>query len=660
MRRLAAVDAEQLLYLTASACAFSLVTANFAPWGVGRALLATTFVLWALASVAVVAVGARLALRRVFAVPPALATGLAWGAITLAIVFGAMRDIQLGMLQTFLGQVDLSYNIDHRFIHMHAWSILRSGGLGESLAMSGQPISYHTGPSWYAGALGSLLGADPQAVLYLWFPVAALVTIVVASARILRSFDLPRVAVSAGVAFALTPAWSHVDIGLSDLYPRARYLVRSVVNSDWVAVDHIVEETVLNASPTQMLNALLGTAIVLAALGYVVRNNTTAPALTAAAVVIAFAMAAKPQYVAAGPPMLVAIGLAGARADGRRAGLAVALYAASSAGGLLMTRALFDGPSLIEARIAPDALAWPVAWRAVRPFLPTQPTIVLAAAVMTWSGVLWFAGRLEERQKRSFVALAALVTSMLSFWFLLSALVAGGNPGLEVWAWGAMTGLGPSEWFVTALSAAVVVSLLQRQRALMMLVIVGVVGLGAAASVHQFVVQARDPLAGHEAVDASEIRELLAVVDPATAVLITSDLGDPADRYRRSGRAFYLSNVRGHQFWLTQTVYGHQLLDETGDRIAALNRFFGSDWSRWHSEFLWDNSITHVIVSARCPAVWQASRPALLDPISVTQSWWLFAVNPRSEVWRSELDRLPLRTSIDATSEPHFGRASCR
>lgn len=660
MRRLAAVDAEYVLYLGASASAIALVVAHFAPWGVARSILSAAFVLWVLASVAVVAVGARRAVRSVFAIRPALATGLAWGAITLAIVFGAMRDIQLGMLQTYFGQIDLNYNIDHRFIHMHAWSILRSGGLGETLSMLGQPISYHTGPSWYAGALGSLLDADPRAVVYLWFPIAALVTIVVASARILRSFDLPRVAVGAGVAFALTPSWSHVDIGLSDLYPRARYLARSVVYSDWVAVGHIVEETVLNASPTQMLNALLGTAIVLAALGFVVRNNTTAPALTVAAVVIALAMAAKPQYVAAGPPMLLAVGLAGARNSVRRAAIAVCLAAASAVGGLLLTtRLLFSGPGLIEARIAPDGLAWPVAWRAVRPFLPTQPPILLVTLVVASLAALWFTGRIEGPHRRTLVALAVLLVSMLAFWFFLSVLVAGGD-GLETWAWNAMTGLGPSVWFVTALSAAVIVSLLQRQMALMMLVIVGVVGLGAAASAHQFVVQVRDPLAGHEAVDASEIRELLVGVDPASARLLTSDLADPADDHARAGRAFYLSNVRGHQFWLTQTEYGHHLLDETWYRIDALDRFFGSDWSRWHSEFLWANSITHVIVNARCPAVWRASRPALLEAIRETESWTLFAVLPRSETWKPVLEGLPLNTPIDGTSEPVFGRASCR
>ena len=660
-RRTGAAGPEQLLYTGAMASAVALLIAHLAPWSIVRPALAAAFTTWVAAAILWLVVAGWTALQQIRRRKTAASALVLWSTVCLAIAFSAMREIHLGVLQLF-GNADLSYNIDHRFIFMHTWSIIRYGGLGESLAMAGQPISYHTGPSWYAAAVGSLLDADPRTALFLWFPIAAMVTIIVATLRILRNLGVPPAAAAVGVAFAATPSWAHIDITAATL-PRARFLARSIVFADWAQAYEILTAAVLNSSPTTMLNALLGTAIVLAAVSYFSGNQTLLRFATAA-VVISLAAVAKPQYVAAGPPILMAVGLASARRDVRRVGPFVGLSVASAVGGLVLSRALFDGELLLEARILPDGLAWPQAWRAVRPFLPTQPSFLFAAAVLTVLSVLWVAGRVDEAQKRIVIALAVLLTSMVTFWFLLSALVAGGGPELGVWAWGAMTGLGPISGVSVALSSAAVASLLRGNRKVLTATVLLAVGLGALATVRSIVEFTLEPIAGHEAADAPDVRELLSDVDPASAVILVSDLSDPAQDHRRSGRAFYLSNAYGHQFWLTQTNYGHQLLPETAVRVAQLDRFFETEWSSWHVDLLSTEGLTHVMISRRCPSVWDPDAVPMLTRTAATGGWDLYEVAPPSAVWT--LDERPgLESGLVSDEqaqarEPLFGRASCR
>lgn len=231
VQRTAAGGMEQLLYAGAMASAVALVVAHLAPWSIVRPALAAAFTMWVAAAIVCLVVAGWTGWQQARRGKTAASALVVWGTACLAIVFGAMREIHLGVLQLF-GNADLAYNIDHRFIFMHAWSIIRSGGLSESLAMAGQLISYHTGPSWYAAAVGSLLDADPRTALFLWFPIAAKVTIGVATLRILRNLGAPPVAAAVGLAFAATPSLAHIDVTAATL-PRARFLARSIVFVDW-------------------------------------------------------------------------------------------------------------------------------------------------------------------------------------------------------------------------------------------------------------------------------------------------------------------------------------------------------------------------------------------------------------------------------------------
>jgi len=661
VQRTAAGGMEQLLYAGAMVSAVVLVVAHLAPWSIVRPALAAAFTTWVAGAMLCLVVAGWTGWQQVRRGETAASALVVWGTACLAIAFGAMREIHLGVLQLF-GNTDLTYNIDHRFIFMHAWSIIRYGGLSESLAMAGQPINYHTGPSWYAAAVGSLLDADPRTALFVWFPIAAMVTIVVATLRILRSLGIPPVAAAVGVAFAATPSWAHIDITAAT-FARARFLARSIVFADWAQAYEILTAAVLNSYPTTMLNALLGTAIVLAAVSYFSREQTLRRFATAA-VIIAFAAVAKPQYVAGGPPLLMAVGLSGARQDVRRASLVVGFSVASAVGGLVLSTSLFGDELLLEARISPDGLAWPQTWRAVRPFLPTQPSFLFAVGVLAVLSGLWVAGRVDEAQKRIVIALAVLLASMVTFWFLLSTLVAGGGPELETWAWNAMQGVGPMFQVSVALSAAAVASLLRGNRTVLTATVLLVVGLGALATVRSIVEFTFEPIAGHEAADAPDVRALLLDVDPASAVIMVSDLSDPAQDHRRSGRAFYLSNAFGHQFWLTQAVYGHQLLPETAVRVAKLDRFFETEWSSWHVDLLSTEGLTHVMISGRCPSVWDPDAVPMLTRTAATGGWDLYEVAPPSAVWtldeRPRLESGPASNEQAQAREPLFGRASCR
>jgi hypothetical protein len=166
-------------------------------------------------------------------------------------------------------------------------------------------------------------------------------------------------------------------------------------------------------------------------------------------------------------------------------------------------------------------------------------------------------------------------------------------------------------------------------------------------------------MTGHEAVNAAETRELLRTVPPFGSVLIASDLADPAQGNKRAGRAFYLSNAYGHQFWLSQTVYGLDRIPETEWRRQSLERFFSEKWSSWHTDLLWDNGVSHVLISERCPSLWDPSHVPMLEHIATTASWSLWKVAPRSEVWNFAIPEVEQTHDNSRTAKPTFGRGAC-
>jgi hypothetical protein len=574
--------------------------------------------------------------------------------------FGLTRELHVGLLQVFLGWPDLVFNIDHRYLLMHAWSIVQAGGASETLAMAGTAIRYHSGPAWFAASAASVLGGDPSSFLFLWFPFAAVVTIALSVHRILRHLGSSFVGAVVGLAFALAPPWAHIRFGGG-----TRAALWDVLSRDFASAGDWFVRLVINPTSEMMLNSLLGLAIIVAAIALHLANHTTS-SLAVSATMIALSAAAKPQYAIAGSLLLLAVGLATLDRGRIPRILLVILPVAAAVLSLALGWALFGASVGSYPAIPGSRSLSPLDWRAVRPFLPSQPhfvfgTVGLLMLLISRHG----ATRIELRAVR-FGGLLAL--GMLGFWLLLTLLSQGGDLQVREWAWNSMQALAPVSRMLTAAVAAALYALAARvSHRLLGIPLVLIALSGTSAGVQAFS-DLTDPLSGHEVVDASEIRVLLQRVDPEEALILVSDLSDPAQNHLRDGSAFYLSNLYGHRFWLTQTRYGHQLLPETARRRAAGEEFFATDWSPWHQEFLIEEQISHVAVSARCPSAWVPDDIDLLVLIEATESWTIFRVGvptgvsvpPRAVDGRAGLGIRPSHDPTAPTAMPDFGIAPCR
>jgi hypothetical protein len=260
-----------------------------------------------------------------------------------------------------------------------------------------------------------------------------------------------------------------------------------------------------------------------------------------------------------------------------------------------------------------------------------------------------------------------LAAGMLGFWLLLTLLTQDPEGGNRTWAWDSMQMVAPVSLMLTAATATALYMLATQKSHQLTSVALVLVAVGGAASGAQSFMDLTSPLSGHEVVDAAEIRVLLEGVDPLAALILVSDLSDPAQDHLRNGSAFYLSNPYGHRFWLTQTRYGHESLRETEDRIDDIARFFGAAWSPWHESFLSQQGLTHVAISTRCPSAWDPGAIQSLVYGAATDSWAVFRFDartaqsaPKDLGHDSNSDGLrPRMNSKAPVSDPSFGRAPC-
>jgi hypothetical protein len=564
------------------------------------------------------------------------------------------------LLQTFFGWPDLVFNIDHRYLLMHAWSIQRAEGASEALTMAGTAIRYHSGPAWLAAAAGSILEREPNVFLFLWFPAVAVATIALGVHRILRGLGAPFVGALFGFAFALTPPWAHIRFGGG-----TRRALREAASWNFAAAGDWFVSLFFNPSFEMMLNSLLGTAIILAAIAMHVTKRSIVSLFLAAAT-IALAAATKPQYALSGALLLLAIGLSTADRDRIPLTLVLAVPAASAIAGLVLGIALSGVAAGSTSGSSGFTVAFPTDWRVVRPFLLSDPQFLFGTMGLA---VLFLTRRALPEFARYVLRFGSvLAVSMLGFWLLLTTLTQDPSGGNKEWAWNSMQTLQPVGRILTAAVAAALYSLLAQVAVRFALVPLALILIASTSSGIHLIADLTDPLSGHEVVDAAEIRTLLAEIDPLDALIVVSDLSDPAQDHRREGKAFYLSNPYGHRYWLTQTGVGHQFLAETSERLEQLEAFFGAPWSSWHEQFLLETDITHVAVNTRCPSAWNPEDTMLLKLVKRTESWAIYRVDPQmavsirpSEAYaQQDIGTRSLDSPAISTEQPGFGFAPCR
>lgn len=644
--------------VSATAASGSLAVGSLAPWALSRWVLTASLLLWFGAVLGAMATGARSVAgrARVSSLRPEaertpgliLVTALSFASVALS----ASREVLIGVIREVDRYSDVIFNIDHRFILMHAWSILQRGGTSEALSMQGIPIAYHSGPAWLAAAAGSVFDTNPDTWLLLVFPISAVVTIVMAMASFLRSLGAGSVGAAVGVAVALSPLWERLRI---DTF---RDLAINILTRDWMTASGQVRDLVFGSTQTQMLNSLMGAAGALIAIAWFARRPTLVRFVVANGMVALSALA-KPQYGIAGSILVFAVGVAMHRRSVRDVTLKGGVAIAGAFASLLLSEALIGGGNTDFLRPGTTFIKFPTSLRVVDPHLLVEPQFAVpAAAITVLLAVMAVRRRSTEVESRAAVVAVVSMVGLIAFWMLLNGVVTAQGEEAAGWAWNSMQVRLLVLPVVIGVTTVWLLAAVERFAVPARWILVGVLGIGVVSTANELVRESLDPVVGHEAIDARPIRELLAGVNPDGSLLISSDLSDPAQFHRRAGRAFYLSNAYGHQFWLTQTGYGYAELPETSRRRDAIERFFATPWSRWHRDLLVRSGATHLIVADRCPAAWDPGRVPMLTETVRVSGWTLLEVAPASSLWAYSgrfVERSPAFVPA-----PTFGDAPCR
>jgi hypothetical protein len=114
-------------------------------------------------------------------------------------------------------------------------------------------------------------------------------------------------------------------------------------------------------------------------------------------------------------------------------------------------------------------------------------------------------------------------------------------------------------------------------------------------------------------------------------LLISSDLADEAEDYRRPLRGFSLTAYTGRPFYVADLQYGNHAEPDAVERMTDLRAFFGAPWSAWDARWLARSGITEVLVDARCLPAW-FGRPHLPLLEAARSGHWIgFVVEPDTD-----------------------------
>lgn len=659
-----------MLMLTSAMLPFALLLAYAIPWGVASWLLVIVFLSWIVACLVdllgIIFVRQR---NEIIIIGTDSRESSRLFRLILIVTLGCaiIYAVQQGFLNVFGGYKDLTFNIDHRYILMHSWSIYHHHGASESLSMLGVPINYHSGPAWFAAAAKATIGLDPQVWLFFWFPLAATASIIVGMYKILIGFGFHRDAALLGSVTALIIfPFYELSKRLIDL-AFYRHLVYALISDNRAAPDGIfslflnwLKEgffAAIRYSEPMMLNSLLGLSLVVVSLAFFL----SAPSMSRliwAALIISVTVIIKPQYALGGIILLVAVSLS----HPARLKLIFTRTALIAIIGALVIVTLYKG--FLNYGITPSGnitfanmkslLEPPSDWHSFKPFIFTEPFFLILLFLFVLNTFIFFSKKSASACESKFggIILVQVVGLWVSLHFLLDSNFRPQDGA--TWAWNVFQLSEPVYIVGTAVGVGGVYSVFKNG--------VMQIFLGLAALVFSFysilaVIQLNgDPSLGPEVVNGHEIRKLLTNVPVSGSVLLASDLSDPAENHKRKGRAFYLSNVFGHQFWITQTGYGHQRLDLTALRREKLGKFFNAKWAAWHSKFLSGEGITHVLVSTRCMPTWDAAEIKELSLVGAAGGWSVYEVH---------IDKIGYSRSQQAYSHAvqersaAFGRADC-
>jgi hypothetical protein len=556
---------------------------------------------------------------------------------------------QLEVIRIVYRRPELVWNVDWRFAWSHAQSIARFGGTSDSLDYSGTPLDYHVGPVWLAAVVERLFGSGMTLVLFGIVPALSMLAAAIAMIVLLADNNgvrRERAAAAVGVAFCLPLELSAVEL--------VQGLPGALLDADgWLFANG-------------MLGSLFAASVGLCSLAIMIDRRRPLAGIVGAVGVSALVQL-KPQFFVAFAMLGGVIGIARWRGS--------TPFGLSSAALLLNT--------LGAAALAAGLMAW------LPGLLPVFSTPVLAAGstgysvgdVMTELAkpaaivagltlLAWPAARVDLRRRATLKLPSELFGCVVTGFVLLVLLLAFVSVPLrdDIVARAQLLGfdfpatdaqqdvaqaLIPLRLILAASALASLAILAKARNRRAERIVASIAMLTIASPLPMLARNFWAPASGYEAAEEEGLFEALQLVPLEGELLIASDLADPADDFERQLRGFLLTAYGGHRFYLSNLWYWNWVRPDSPERLASVRAFFGAPWSDWHSAWLAQARVTHVLISERCIPGWFGRSDNSLRVVVTSHGWTLL------ETLERPLNVGTLSEPSALAMTPRFGQAPC-
>jgi hypothetical protein len=561
---------------------------------------------------------------------------------------------QLEIIRILADRPALIWHVDWRYQLSHAQAIAETGGLSRSLDYSGTPIEYHVGPSWIAGAVQRVFGKGVDLVLFGVVPLLSLLTIVIALVCILRQHNVPLTIAAAATAITLT-------------FPS---LGRSLPKLVFNASRDIFDANYWTFSTSLMLNSMFALCVGLASFALIV-DKSSKWRQTISAIGLSSVVILKPQYFAS---IGLLTGLLGVGEQIGRRNLSVHQNR-------ILVFSLFSlCCALVFMKIIPSErsiFGTPV-------FLPGNTGYSLVPELLKGSTFLLIFGSISWYKLRGsiyadpdeirskdlvFYTLSSMAIIVITLFLVcipireeaVNHLLALGDIAASVKDLQGDLGFGQALTPLRILVVATGFSLLFQtlagrsnrfSRIFMAIACISVIS-PAAFVASGFV----EPLKGYEAVEDYDLYRLLEQIPRSGTLLISSDIADPAQDYKRPARASHLTAYGGHAFYVADFVRFNFARDDAVTRATDLRAFFGAPWSKWHSEWLANKGVTHIVTDDRCVPCWAEDGVVPLKKVLSIGRWTLYEVS--TEIGLSTDSSLKDERPAFSDMTPRYGISDC-
>ena len=619
--------------------------AEMIPWSLSTMLISLFFLIWLVSTLAFSGFAAATLLRR--------ANG--WGFLLLLLglagtVTALLNSMSLYLAQLFSGNAYITWNVDYRYHLMHAQSLIAAEGPGSLLVASGIPINYHIGPAGIAASLKAGLNIPIELTSFSLVPAVSLISLLI---------GLTVLFVRLGIAESIAVG----SIGITLAFP---FLHRG--GGDFTAVA-LQQGTFLGAlftdytswyfSPSLMLNSFFAFGILGSALTLLLTNQRFAPAILSG---LAFGsvMATKPQVAILAPVILILIGLSMRFGHGFvRRSVLIAITTSTIVN--LVTIMAFLG--LGKSTMGLSGLQ-------ISPSRNVSSDLFLfhlggpgGFVVLTALGIGLFRLFKHRRMWQSpqiltpsifslgiGVTIIAAVSTLTFFRFNAPS----DDIGSASFTAAFLQGLPLITLLCAALIFAQVLSGHFGSKRLVRATLISLNLLGLLLQNTQMVKTVIEPERGYEFVDSFPVVAALEGLD-SKHLLIVSDLAEPAQNFLRPGDAHYIPAATGADFWIAAFRYELAANSEAQRRVRLAEKFFSTNWSAWHMDFLKETGVTHALISPRCHPVWFQPDDGKEDNGVLSADWVLLSLNDMKSIGAGG----PERNNEFSPLEPAYGLSSC-